>query len=63
MVFVAFMKMYTDHLFILFNIFDTFDIQACFLLITSLIFNGFSIRKKFWKAVKDVKDYFDLRHL
>ena len=25
-------------------------IQNMFLLITSLIFNGFSIRKKFWKA-------------
>ena len=24
--------------------------QNMFLLITSLIFNGFSIRKKFWKA-------------
>ena len=47
-----------------------------FLLITSLIVNGFSIQKKFWKAetegfsaipsnpmyVEDVKDYFDLRH-
>ena len=48
-----------------------------FLLITSLLFNGFSIRKKFWKAetltlptissnamyVKGVKSYFDFRPL
>ena len=45
-----------------------------FLLITSLIFNGFSIRKKFWKAETQffstiasyfvyIEDYYDLRHL
>ena len=28
----------------------TLSIQNTFLLITFLIFNGFSIRKKFWKA-------------
>ena len=40
-----------------------------FLLITSLIFNEFSIQKKFWKTetyfmnVKDVKGQNNLRHL
>ena len=33
-----------------------------FWLLTSLILNGFSIRKKFWKAMY-IEEYYDLRRL